>query len=210
MRAPCRWSVARKVSASNPLSPTACFPRKAGRRGSMAFEVMARSSRQVEGDCPSASIHHGGQLAVEPALGAPNRLAGLAAARVRTVLMQLDVRAIQMPQLPHRFLRDELEHPRPQPARAPPPPTRVNRTPRPKLRRHVTPRTSRPHHIPHRRDHPPVVLRRPPSLPARSGFSPAQLNFLSRLQSGSGKPLRSVNLIAPPLILLPKTSSSAV
>ena len=89
------------------------FPAQGRQERLDGFEIMARSGSHVEGDCPAPPIHHGGQLGVEPAFGASNRFAGLAAARVRTVLMQLYVRAIQMSQLSHRFLRDESEHPRP-------------------------------------------------------------------------------------------------
>ena len=64
--------------------------------------VVLRSGGEAERDCSSVAIHQRGELGVEPALGPAHRLRALSARRIRSVLMQLDVRAIQMVQLTGR------------------------------------------------------------------------------------------------------------
>jgi hypothetical protein len=119
------------------------------------------------------------------------------------VLMQLDVGAIDVPQFAGGVPGQERQHPRPQPAFAPTPPARVNRTPRTKLDWHVAPRTTRAQHIPNGCHYRAILLRRSAPncaiLPSPR-FAPAQVNFFSRFHSGSGNSVRAMNLMTRPAI----------
>jgi hypothetical protein len=74
---------------------------------------------QRHGDCPASRLYGGRQFGVEASLAAPDRLAQLAARRIGAVLVQLDVRAIQVPELAGGFLRQLRQQPGEEPASAP-------------------------------------------------------------------------------------------
>lgn len=136
------------------------------------LEVMSLSWRQAQSDCSAIGINDGCKLGVDASLGPADLMLRLSTLGIGSVLVDFDVRAVQVPQLSFCTPGEYGQQLCPQAMRAPSPPSGIDRTPRPELRRHIPPRTSRAHDIPHRRDHRPVILRRPsPTAPiARYGF----------------------------------------
>jgi len=120
------------------------------------LEVMPLSWRQAQSD--RATIC---KLGVDASLGPANLMLRLSAPRIGFVLVDLEVRAVHVPQLSFCTPGEHGQQLCPQAVRAPSPPSRIDRTPRAELRGHMPPRTSRARSVPHRRDHGPVILQRP-------------------------------------------------
>ena len=99
-----------------------------------------------------------GELGVEPAPGATDGLILLAALRVGSVLMHLDVRGIQTFERAVRPLGQHVEDLRPEQRVAPTAPARVNRAPRTEVRRQIAPRTTRAQHMNHPFEHEPMIF----------------------------------------------------
>jgi len=124
-------------------------------------KIMLLSWREMETDCSPDTVHHGCELGVEAALGAPHGLIRLPTDRVRGVSVHLDVGAIDAPDLSDRPTGDGIEQPRPEARCAPSPESGINRTPRTKAGWQITPRDSGSQDVPNAGDHEPIVLRRP-------------------------------------------------
>jgi len=131
---------------------------RASQHGLDGMLVMLLPRSETQRHRPATSIDDCGQFGVQPTFGAAHRLGRLPAAGIGAMLMELDMRAIQVPQLPLCATGEQGQQLRPQPARTPAPPARVNRTPRSEQRRHVAPRAACAQHIPNRCNHEPVVL----------------------------------------------------
>jgi hypothetical protein len=121
----------------------------------------------MQTDCSPDPIHNCRQLRVETALSAPHGLIGLAADRVRGVSVNLDVGAVDTPDLPNRPAGDGIEQPRPQARSAPASEPSVNRASRTKAGWQITPWDSGSQDVPHAGDHESVILTRSASSIAR-------------------------------------------
>ena len=155
-------------------------------------QVMSLPGRDPECDGTTAPLHNGGQLGVDAAFGAPDGLGRLSAPRIGPILMQFDMRAIEVPQLARGACGDHGQHPCEQPGGTPAAKTRVDRTPRTKSLRQVAPGQTGAQHKEHRRDHAAVILRRPaPQLPP-ARFSTRPVNFFSPRHTGSGSSHREI------------------
>ena len=141
---------------------------------------------QTKRDGASASLNDRGQLGIDASLGATDRLGGLAAARFRAVLMQFDVRAIDIPRLTRCSDRHQRQHPREQPRGTPASKPRLDRTLRSKLLRKIAPRAAGAQDVEYRGEHESIVLRR--STPQRppAGFATRAVNFFRLRHNGSG------------------------
>jgi hypothetical protein len=151
-----------------------------GRRGSTACRSCCgpgASQTATARPCRSAT---GRQLGVEPTLGAADRLRSLATRRIGPGLMQLDVRAVQVPQGALRPPGQALPQSRPQATGAPATPARVDRTPRSIALRHIAPGATGAQHLPNRRYHDPVSFGRSTAQSCHLRvFARARLIFLA-------------------------------
>jgi hypothetical protein len=165
---------------------------------------------QPERDCPPASVSDCGQLGIDAALGATDRLGGLTAARVRSVLIQLDVRTMDIPELTRGSCRHKRQDPREKFISTPSTKPGVHRAPGSKLPWQVAPRDTRAQDKENRRNHEPVVFRRmfPHRPPA--GFAPRAVNFLRRCHNGTGSSLRRTSFMRTLGIVLSILVPSAV
>lgn len=93
-------------------------------------QVVLRAGGQGDRNRPTRLIRDGGELGIQAAFGPPDRLRQLAARRIGSVLMQLDVRAIQVPQPAFGAPSQSGQQTVPQATRRPASPARVDRTPR--------------------------------------------------------------------------------
>ena len=148
-----------------PLSLQARLKRGAGP------QIMLLSRRKVQTNRSANSVHHGRELGVEAALGAPHGLVRLAADRVRGVPVHLDMRAVDAPDCSNRASADRLEQPRPQAARIPAAEASVDAAPGAESRGKISPRDAGAQHVPHCCDHNSIILpRSAPLLPPVSDF----------------------------------------
>ena len=168
---------------------------QARQQGFDRIQIMALSGGEAERHGASTGVDDGRQLRIDATFGATDRLRGLSAARIRAVLMQLDMRAVEVPQLALGGRRHESEKPTEKTGCAPAPEPRIDRTPRTKVRRQVTPGNTGAQNIEHRADHEPVVLGRSPSARAPAGFRPRTVNFFSRSHKGSGSSQRRIRFM---------------
>ncbi len=136
---------------------------EAGQERLDRIKIVTLTLSQAERDGSPASINDRGKLGIDSTLCATDRLGSLAAARVRTVLMQFDVRAIDMSQLPRGSRCDRLEHPGKKPRSTPAPKSRVDRAPGAKLLRQIAPRDTSPQDVEYRAEHEPIIFRRSPA-----------------------------------------------
>ena len=90
---------------------------------------------QAERHSSPTTVDNCSKLSIDSTLSSTDRLSSLTAAWIRAVLMQLDVRAIDMPQLTCGSLCDNREHPGEEPLSTPATKPRVDRVPRAKLLR---------------------------------------------------------------------------
>lgn len=155
-------------------------------------KIVALALRQAERHGSPPSLNDRCKLRIDSTLCATNRLGRLATAGVRTVLMQLDVRAIYMPQLACGSCSDNCKHPGEEPLSTPATKPRVDRVPRAKLLWQVAPRDTRSQDIEYRGEHKPIILRRPPAQRPPAGFVTRAVNFFSLRHNGSGSWLRSI------------------
>ena len=174
-------------------------------------QVVLRAGGQGDRNRPAMLVRDGGELGVQSAFGPPDRLRQLAARGIGPVLMQLDVRAVQMPQPALGAPGQSRQQTMPQATRRPASPARVDRAPRAVGCRHISPRTTGAQHIPNRRHHDPVIQRRPAphcAIMPSPGFAPTQVNFFSRFHSGSANSNRLGYIIVWPPTRLALASST--
>lgn len=126
-------------------------------------QVVLGTGREMKADCTPDAVDHGRKLGVESALCPTDRLGGLASRRVGSVLMNLDVRAVDAADSSARATAEGCDQTSPEPRSAPSSEAGVDGTPRAKFRRKVSPWHASPEDIPHRSDHKPVIFRRPAS-----------------------------------------------
>jgi hypothetical protein len=134
-----RRSPARKFSASKPLSPTTHRLPQATAQGFDGKEIVALALCQSEGDGAPATLDDGRQLGVDPSFGSTGRLCGLSAAGIRSILVQLDGRTVEIAQFSFRAPRDGCEHANEQSRRTPALEARIDRIPRTKTPRQIPP-----------------------------------------------------------------------
>jgi hypothetical protein len=84
---------------------------QAGQERLDRVKIVTLALSQAERHGSPTSLNDRGKLRIDTTFSASNRLGSLAAARVRTVLVQLDVRAIDMPQLTCGSRCDQRQHP---------------------------------------------------------------------------------------------------
>jgi hypothetical protein len=151
------------------------------------LEVVLLTWGQTESNRPTQRVDDGGKLRVDASFRPANSLERLPTRRIGTVLVKLDVRAIEMAQLPRRITSKPLEELLPKSTRTPSSPSSVDRAPRSITSRQVAPWHSRAQNVPDGRDHDPVVLARSPSNVTRG-------------------PLRSLNLVRSIFLAAPKAA----
>ena len=163
--------------------------------------VVLRAGGQGDRDGAAMLIGDGGELGIQSTFSPPDRLRQLPTRRIGPVLMQLDVRTIQVSQPAFGTPGQSRQQTGPQATRRPASPARVDRTPRAVLCRHISPRTPGTQHIPNRGHHDPIIKRRPsPNCAIRPspGFVPTQLNFFSRFHSDCANSNRLGYIIVRP------------
>ena len=168
---------------------------QAGQERLDCIKIVTLALGQAERDGSPTSLNDRGKLGIDSTLSATDRLGSLTAARVRTVLMQFDVRAIDMPQLTGCSRCDQREHPGEEPHSAPATKPRVDRAPRAKMLWQVAPRDARSQDVEHRAEHKPIIFRRSPTQRPPAGFTTRTVNFFSRRHNGSGSSLRRINFM---------------
>lgn len=145
-------------------------------------QVVLRAGGQDKINRPAMLVDDGGELGVQAAFGPPDGLRQMATRGIGPILMQLDMRAVQMPQHSFGAPSQSRQQAAPQATGRPAPPAGADRTPRAVVRRHVSPGTAGAQHKPYPRDHDPIIVRRPSAkcanLPS-PGFAPAQDNILT-------------------------------
>ena len=167
----------------------------------MLVVLLPRS--QTESHGPATRIDNRRQLGVQAAFGPAHCLRGLSARGIGPVLMQFDVRAVQLPQFTRGVGRQQGEHPGEQAGGSPATVAGIDRTPRSEALRQITPRHSRPQDVEQGAEHHPVIFRRPASarhcaITPSPGFGPTQVNFFSRFHSGCANSNRLGYIIALP------------
>ena len=168
---------------------------QAGQERLDRIKVVTLALGQAERHGPTASLNDRGKLRIDSTFSATDRLGSLAAARVRTVLMQFDVRAIDMPQLTCGSRRDHRKHPGEEPLSTPATKPRVDRAPRAKLLWQVAPWDTRSQDIEYRGEHKPIIFRRSPAQRPPAGFITRAVNFFSLRHNGSGSSLRRISFM---------------
>jgi len=166
------------------------IPAQAGQKGLDGIQIVTLSSCQAERNGSSLTVHDCRQLRVDPPFRATDSLCGLAAARIRSVLVQLDMRAVNVTKLAFCGRRHEREHPSKKTRGAPTPKPCIHRSPWAEVRRQVTPRNTGAQDVENGADHKPIVLRRSSSQAAPAGFRPRTVNFFNPSHRGSGSSQR--------------------
>jgi len=144
--------------------------------------VVLRSGSDTERHGPAARVDEGRELGVQSALGPAHRLRRLPASGIGAMLMELDVRAIQMPQLAHRTLGQHGKHPGEQSAFAPASIAGVDRLPRSITLGQIAPRHTGSQHEEDRAEHQSVILRRPTTSSSPCANLPSP-DFSARIRS---------------------------
>lgn len=168
---------------------------QAGKQWLDRVQIVTLTFRQAQRDGPTAALDDGCELGVDATFGPPNGLARLATAGVGAILVQLDMRTVDIAQFTLCPLRDALQQASEQSRGTPASKARVHRAPRTKGRGQVPPRYSRAQHEEHPREHEPIVLGRPPSQPPPAGFTARTVNFFSLRHKDSGSSQRSFTFI---------------
>src|SRR5262249_13788195 len=124
-------------------------------------------------------------FAVETAFRTSKSLIFLASSWVGGVLMNFDVRRIQVPQFSFGVLGKKIENSGPDTLMSPAQPARINRTPRTKSAGNVTPGTSASQDVDHSFYHQPIILWRSATTAVGSRFSKiVRLIFLAVPRAG--------------------------
>jgi hypothetical protein len=142
------------------------------------LEVVLLTRSQAEPDRSTHRVDHGGKLRVDPTFRAANGLERLPTRRIGSVLVKLDVRAINMAQLPRRITGKLLEEPGPEATRTPSSPSSIDRAPRTITSRQVAPRYARAQNVPDGCDHDAVIL-----AWSASNVTRGHLRVLNRVRS---------------------------
>ena len=149
------------------------------REHGMLVVLLARGETDRQG--ASSRINDRRELGVQAAFGPAHRLRGLTAPGIGSVLVQFDVGAVKVPQLPFGASGQDREHPSEQSTVTPAAVARIDRTPRSVARRKITPGHARAQHEEHGTEHHPVVFGRP--TPAgRCAITPSP-RFSRRIRS---------------------------
>ena len=141
-------------------------------------EIMLLSWRQMQTDCSPDTVHHGCELGVETALGAPHGLVRLPADRIRGVSVHFDVGAIDTPDLSERPAGDGIEQSRPQARRTPASESGINRVPWTKAGRQIPPWDTTSQDVPDAGDHESIVFRGPAAAVATVPICQARVSRL--------------------------------
>lgn len=163
------------ASALMPSSFMAMPPGALRPKRSMPTTLPSRPTYLLQRPVTPASMatrlrHEGGQLGVQATFCASDRLGRLSAPGIGSVLMELDVGAVQMTQHAHRSPAQHREHPPEQSAGAPEAESAVNGLPFAIALRQVTPSHTGAQDIEHGAKHQPVVLWRSPSASSTGTF----------------------------------------
>jgi len=155
-------------------------------------EIVALALSQSECDGAPTTLDDGRQLGVDPSLGSADGLCRLSAAGVRPILVQLDVRTIDIAQFPFRALRDSREQAGEQAHGAPTSEARVDRTPRTKAFRQIAPRNAGAQDVEHGGEHDFIALGRPTPARPPAAFGARTVNFFTLRHTGLGNSRRLV------------------
>ena len=149
------------------------------RRGDRFGDLKVRSWSCIDSQlqCSPTTIHQGGELGIEPSLGATNGLQTLASGGVGGVLVQLDIRGVQMPELTFGGRSQPIENRLPKPAVIPPTPPGVNALPGTEDLGQIAPGAADAHSVDHRLHHAPMAPRRSTTRRYRYRSRMAFLNF---------------------------------
>ncbi len=161
-------------------------PRTGQHRADRVLVVLWPGS-ETERHRPAARVDEGREFGVQSALGTAHRLGRLTARRIGAMLMELDVRAIQVPQFAFGVLGQHGEHPGEQAIGTPAPVARIDRGPRSVTLGQIPPRQAGAQHEKDGAEHQPVILRWAASSPS-SGTS---------CNSRFATAIRSIFLAAP-------------
>lgn len=140
------------------------------------------SGRQTKRHGPATRIDEGRQFSVQSTLGVPHRLGRLSSPGIGSMLMQLDVRAIQMPQLALRVLGQDPEPLGEKAAGTPAPIARIDRGPRSVALRQISPSDARSQPQKNPSEHQTLVLGRPTTRAPGWANLPSPL-FSARIRS---------------------------
>jgi len=157
-----------------------------GQQGLDRMQIVPSARGQAERHGAAASIDNGRKLCVNPAFGAADGLGGLSTSWIRAVLVQLDMRTVDVPQFARGGREAEGEHPSEKPLRAPAPETGVDRNPRTKVGWQIPPRNPNAQNVEDRTGHEPVILRRRTSARASAIFGHRTVDFSNPSRTGSG------------------------
>jgi len=160
-------------------------------------EIVALAGGEAECHGTAATFDDGCQLGVDPSFGPTNRLPGLAAPRIRSGLMEFDVRTIEVTQSALGPLGQLGKHERKQSACTPPAEPGVDRTPRTEVGGQIAPRHSGPQNIEDRRQHQAIILGWTTPQPPPAVFDPHTVNFFSLRHTGSGTSHRAFIFMRP-------------
>jgi hypothetical protein len=168
---------------------------QAGQERHDSVKIVTLALGQAERHGAPTSLNDRGKFRIDSAFSTTGRLGRLAAAWVRTVLMQFDVRASDMSQLTcgsrcnHRKQSDE------EPPSTPATKPRVDRAPPAKLLWQVAPRDTRSQDVEYRGEHKPIIFRRSPAQGPPAGYTTRAINFFSFRHNGSGSSLRRIGFM---------------
>jgi hypothetical protein len=151
-------------------------------------QVVLRTRRQRNRDGPPVLIDDSGELRIESSFGTTNCLSGGPSRCIRPVLVQLNVRAIQMAKFADGTDAKFGQNVSKEADATPPTIARINRAPRPVTARKVAPRNASPQHVEHAAKHRSVILRRPAAPRRRCAIRPS---------ASFSDAIRSIFLAAP-------------
>jgi hypothetical protein len=160
-----------------------------------SVKIVTLAFGQAERDGPPTSLDDRGKLRIDSTFSATDCLGSLTTARIRTVLIQFDVRAIDMPQLTCGSRCHHRKHPGEEPLSAPATKPRVDRAPRAKLLWQVAPRDTCSQDVEYCGEHTPIIFRRSPAQRPPAGFITRAVNFFNLRHNGSGSSLRRMSFM---------------
>jgi hypothetical protein len=138
----------------------------------------------------ATAVYQRGELGVKSSLGTPNGLKKLASGGICSVLVQLDVRGIQVPELSFGARFQPAKYGVPKAEVIPATPSGVDSFPGAENLRQVSPRAAGASPEDHRLDHTPMTPRRTTTRRYRYRARMAFLNFFNRSQSESRRKKR--------------------
>jgi hypothetical protein len=190
----CAKARANRVGIETSIGDSAAVA-QAGQEPFDSVKIVTLALGQAERHGSPTSLNNRGKPRIDSTFGATNRLGSLAAARVLTVLMPFDVRAIDMPQLTCGSCRDHRKHPGEESLGTPATKPRIDRSPRAKLLWQIAPRDTRSQDAEYRVVHKPIIFRRSPAQRPPAGLFTRAVNNSSLRHNGTGSSQRRISFM---------------